>query len=318
MTKQHIPLDRLSPLTATKRKLRSPKAWIFLWLSLIAYVCMFVTLFSQFIVLKSMLFVMLFFLFFHFFYLQVRKMPIKYLLIVMLIITAIQGVFIGYHNIRLVASILAINIGIVYFARFLQGESHEKIYFSSQWYFNVGGYMFTVFITIAYSLFIVGYYQNFPFTCEWLSQASNSVIDYISKPFKLGMEEAKTLKENTELFFNSKILDLKKIDIQNWAKSPTFVDKLSEYKKSRLDQTISDNSKVNMGICDYVLGEMNKIYNVPWFKVSVIALMFLVLYGFIRIEFWIMTGIAIILFKILYACKVYRTKKVMKEVEELE
>ena len=73
-----------------------------------------------------------------------------------------------------------------------------------------------------------------------------------------------------------------------------------------------------MGTCDYVLGEMNKIYSVPGFKVSVIALMFLVLYGFIRIEFWIMTGIAIIVFKTLYVCKVYRTKRVMKEVEELE
>lgn len=73
-----------------------------------------------------------------------------------------------------------------------------------------------------------------------------------------------------------------------------------------------------MGICDYVLGEMNKIYNVPGFKLSVIAMMFLLLYGFIRIEFWIMTGIAIILFKILYMFGIYHTKKVMKEVEELE
>jgi Ca2+/Na+ antiporter len=46
--------------------------------------------------------------------------------------------------------------------------------------------------------------------------------------------------------------------------------------------------------------------------------MFLLLYGFIRIEFWIITGIAMLLFKILYALKIYRTKKVLKEVEELE
>ena len=236
----------------------------------------------------------------------------------MLGISILESFFIGYSNLFLIWSMFALNMGVVYLAWLLQWSSHDKISRDTTSYFTTWGYMFTVFITIAYSFFVIGYYENFPFTCEWLSQASNSVIDTISKPFKLGIEEAKTLKENTELFFNSKILDLEKIDIKNWTKSPTFIDKISEYKKSRLDQTIADNSKVNMGTCDYVLGEMNKIYSVPGFKVSVIALMFLVLYGFIRIEFWIMTGIAIIVFKTLYVCKVYRTKRVMKEVEELE
>jgi len=66
------------------------------------------------------------------------------------------------------------------------------------------------------------------------------------------------------------------------------------------------------------LGEINNIYNTPGVKFSVIALLFLLLYGFIRIEFWVMTGIAIIFFKILYALRIYRIKKIMKEVEELE
>jgi hypothetical protein len=80
---------------------------------------------------------MLFFLFFHFLYLEIRKLPIKYLAIVMLIMTVIQGAFIGYTNILLVASILAINIGIVYLAYFLQGESHDKVKWSTIGYLNV-------------------------------------------------------------------------------------------------------------------------------------------------------------------------------------
>jgi len=80
----------------------------------------------------------------------------------------------------------------------LQDESHNKIRFSSWGYFNVGGYIFTVFITVGYSLFVLGYYDKFPFTCENLSSASNSVIDFVAKPFKFGMEEAKTIKANTE------------------------------------------------------------------------------------------------------------------------
>lgn len=178
--------------------------------------------------------------------------------------------------------------------------------------------MFTVFVTIAYSFFVVWFYQKFPFTCEWLSKASNSVIDFVRSPFTLGLEEAKHIKENTELFFGSKIIDLKNITITPAEEELTFVDKISEYKKTFLDQAIKDNAMVNMGICDYVLWELNKIYTTPWFKISVILLMFLVFYGFIRIEFWIMTGVGILLFKTLYKLKVYRTKKILKEVEELE
>ena len=322
MKKSSLSIDNTSPITATKKKLRLPKTWIFLWLSLIAYGLIFYTLFGQFLILRSMIFVMLFFLFFHFFYLQVRKLPIKYLLVIMLAITIIQSFFIGYDHLRLLASLLIFNSGIVYVARFLQGESHDKTYFSSQGYFNAWGYMFTVFVTIAYSCFIVGYYEKFPFSCEYLSEASNSVIDTVTTPFKVGIEEVKNIKNATQNFFATKWWDVinitKNITIKTWEENPKFLDKISIYKTQLINQTIEDNSKVNMGICDYVLGEINNIYNVPGVKVSVIALMFLLLYGFIRIEFWIMTGIAMIIFKILYRFNIYRIKKILREVEELE
>ncbi len=73
-----------------------------------------------------------------------------------------------------------------------------------------------------------------------------------------------------------------------------------------------------MGICDYVLGQLNNIYENPAFKASVILLMFLIFYGFIRVEFRIMTGIAFLIFKLLFALKAYHIKIVMKEVEDIE
>ncbi|MEI6774917.1 MAG: hypothetical protein WCL18_09450 [bacterium] len=65
-----------------------------------------------------MLYVMLFFIFFHFLYLEIRKLPIKYLAILMFAISIVQGIFVG--NLLLIASILSINIGIVYLAWLLQ------------------------------------------------------------------------------------------------------------------------------------------------------------------------------------------------------
>lgn len=64
--------------------------------------------------------------------------------------------------------------------------------------------MFTVFVTIAYSCFIVGYYEKFPFSCEYLSEASNSVIDTFTTPFKVGIEEVKNIKDATQNFFATK------------------------------------------------------------------------------------------------------------------
>jgi len=320
MTKKHIPLDRIWAVKATEKKLHSVKAWIFLWLSLIAYGLMFFRLFGQFLAIESMIYGMFFFVFFHFLYLEIRKLPIKYLTIVMLIITIIQGFFIGYTNILLVAAILAINIGIVYLAYFLQGESHDKIKWSTIGYLNVGGYIFTVFITIGYSLFVLWYYTKFPFTCQDLSDTSSRVINIFTKPVTNGME---TIKANTDALFNTKVKDIAVIgqDISLQAKQSTsmnFIQKFNTYKKNLVDQTLKDNTSVNMGICDYLLGQMNKIYSDPAFKTSVILLMFLLFYGFIRIEFWIMTGIAFVIFKILFALKVYRIKTVLKEVEDLE
>jgi len=305
-----------------EKKPFSRKFWTFGVLSILAYVLLFFTLYIEFFVLKSMIFVMLFFLFFHFFYLEIRKLPIKYLLVGALCLSFLEWIFVGYSHLLLLISLVVINAWIVFLAYSLQDESHNKIRFSSWGYFNVGGYIFTVFITVGYSLFVLGYYDKFPFTCENLSSASNSVIDFVAKPFKFGMEEAKTIKANTEWFFNSKIEDLvtvgKNITIKNDASSPTLLTTLNDYKKTLIDQAIQDNTSINRWICDYVLWELNKIYANPGFQSSVIILMFLILYGFVRIVFWVMTGIGFLCFKLLFVSKAYHIHTEMEEVEDLE
>lgn len=320
MPKKTLKIDTTSPIKATEKNLYSRKFWAFGILSCIAYGMIFFKLFWQFLAIESMIYVMFFFLFFHFFYLEIRKLPIKYLAIFMTIVTILQGFWIGYSNILFVASILAINIGIVYLAWLLQGESHEKVKWNTLWYLNVGGYLFTVCITIGYSLFVLAYYTKFPFTCQDLSTASNRVINTFTRPVTVGMEKVKT---DTTNFFNTKVKDIATIgeNISLQTQQSTYsiwTQKINTYKKNIIDQTLMDNSTINMGICDYVLGQMNKIYENPTFKVSVILLMFIIFYGFIRIVFWVMTGIAFVVFKILFLAKAYHIKKVLKEVEDLE
>lgn len=313
-------LDIDTPIQATAKNLHSRKFWTFGILSLITYILLFSTLFLNFVILISMIYVLLFFLFFQFFYLEIRKLPIKYLLTVMVVVSLLEGIFIWYTHIFLVLSAWCINAGIVMLAWYLQGASHDKIRFSSLDYFNVGGYIFTVFITIGYSFFVLGYYAKFPFSCQDLSTASNRVINIFTNPINAGVAKIKT---DTSAFFNTKIKDIAVIgqDISLETKQSSYsliIQKFNTYKKNLIDQTFKDNTMINMGICDYLLWQMDQIYENPTFKASVILLMFLLLYGFVRIVFWVMTGIALLIFKTLFWLNLYHVTKVLREVEDLE
>lgn len=302
-----------------------PKLIIFLWLSIISYVLMFFNIFGTFEILKSMIYVLTFFVFFHFLYLEIRNVPIRYLLYFMIALSIVEALIIGPTHYFLVAAILVINVGVVMLSYNLQGESNDKIRFSSWGYFNVGGYIFTVFIIIGYSLLLLWLYSKFPFTCEWLSQASNVVIDTVAKPFKIGMEQAKSLKQSTQEFFtSSKIKDIvllgNDVALQETHKNSWMggiLNSINKRKQNLVDQAINDNTVVNRWICDYVLVQINIIYQNSAFRTSVLVLMFLLLYSFVRIVFYVMAGIGYVLFKILFLAKAYRVKMVMKEVEDL-
>lgn len=131
------------------------------------------------------------------------------------------------------------------------------------------------------------------------------------------------IKADTTALFNTKVKDIAAIgeNISLQTKESTYsktIQRFNMFKKNLVDQTLKDNTTVNMGICDYILGQLNAIYENPAFKASVILLMFLIFYGFIRIEFRIMTGIAFLIFKLLFVLKVYHIKTVLKEVEDVE
>lgn len=83
-----------------------------------------------------MIYVMLFFLFFHFFYLEIRKLPITYLLLLMASLSFLETLFFIHYNILLIASMLIINAGIVYLGRILQGGSYDKIKRDTMSYLN--------------------------------------------------------------------------------------------------------------------------------------------------------------------------------------
>lgn len=313
-----------TPIPSTPSQWRIVAKWIkiivFGLLSMITYFWIFYYGFGPDFFWSSLLCVLLFFLSFHFFYLQIHKIPLLYLWGILLLLSVIERWSIWWSQYLLGISALVINTGIRMLAYYLQSETRDKIRFSSWAYFNVGWYIFTVFITVGYSLLLLWFYNRFPLSCQDLSNASDRVVHFFTAPITDG---AKKIEVNTSTFWHTKIGDVailgQDVSLQtNAPKNNSFVGTINIRKKNLIDQALSNNSTVSMGICDYVLTELNKIYANPTFLTSVILLLFILLYSFVRIVFWVMTGLAFIIFKILLRLQLYRIKKTWAEVESIE
>ncbi len=294
------------------------KFFVFAIITIGCYALAFSKLFIHAQILAAMLRILLFFIFFHFAYLSLRKISLKYRIGALLILSVLEGILVWFDHTLLLTGVLVWNAGIVMLARYLHGESHDTLSFNSRGYFSVGGYIFTVFVTVCLSFTLLAMYAKFPFNCQDLSNASNSVVDFVSHPFELGVNQVKNTKTWISNFFWTTIKDVKNLNVPADGLPTTMFEKLNAYKKNMIDQALKDNHTVNMGICDYVLTQLNGVYANPWFQTSAIVLMFLLMYGFVRITFYIMEGIAYLIFKVLFWSGVYKTRTVMKEAEEIE
>ncbi len=285
-------------------------------ITLFLYIMVVFSLFFLKDIFQSLLFVFLFFISLHFFFLETKKYKLIYFFIGAIILSIVEY-FLMWFNIRqYIASLLAFNLGIALFIVNIEVPIKRKIWFNSLSYFTVWWYIFTVFTTITYSFALIWMYSQFPFKCEDLSRASNSVVDFFTNPFKIWLETANQIKDETQLFFDTSLWNTlwKTTSINT---QTTIGSLISDYRERIVNQVVKDNKSINMWICDYVLWEINNRYNKPVFQFSLILLMYLLFYPFLRIIFWIMSIIWIVIFKILLWLKAYNIKKVLKEVEEI-
>jgi len=282
-------------------------------------------------ILPSVVAILIFFGLFHFVFLEFHKKRVKYLAILLGLLTLIEILIVGFQNLQTVISIIILNLGIVLLTIRLDWESNEKRIFRSWWYFTVGGYVFSVCISIAYSLFLIGGKTNFVLDCDVLNNASNKFVDYFAKPFKLWIQEVKTVKDKIWNFFDTDFSDVlnawKELSSVNNYSSPDLENSensLIQKTKSQLsslqnkiDTMLQDNTVVNLGICEFLVNQIKEKANNPIFQFSVLVLMFLVLMPFVRIAFRTISIISYLLFKVLFWLKVYKIRKVQQEVEEL-
>ena len=281
-----------------------------------AYIFSIVYLFWYHDILWSITCIMVLFVFFHFLFIDIKWIKIEYGIatVLSLILFSIWFLLLLGRdmNIWIIFSLIFYNISIVALF-FSLGYTN----FNSISYFTAGWFIFTVFITITYSFALIGMFQKFPFTCQWLNDASNRLYQVVEAPFTI-FKKRETV--DNEYISEQKVAEMvnnfQEIELVWWSQN-IITTKFNQFKSNIVDEIMNDTSEYSDGVCDLLLSKINHKFEDNSIKWSLILLSYLLLYWFIRIAFFIMTGIAFIIFKVLYRCKVYQISETTKKVDEI-
>ncbi|NOZ44046.1 MAG: hypothetical protein GXP45_02715 [bacterium] len=131
------------------------RMFVMLLVTLVAYGATIYLLFFQESILSSLIALFIFFVFFHFAYLELHEHPVRKILMIVGGFTLLELLLLGFHTWQVPSSVLLFNIAVVLLANRLHSGHQERRKFSAWGYFTVGGYFFTMLMTITYSLFLV-------------------------------------------------------------------------------------------------------------------------------------------------------------------
>ena len=286
-----------------------------------SYVLSIIYLFWLHDILWSITFIFLTFIFFHFLFIDLKNMNIRHFILILACLCAIEiplfFILKREINARIILSLLMLNWAI--WALFY---SIEMINFNSIGYFTRWWYIFTLCISIMYSIAFVGMFQSFPFTCQWLDDASSKLFEFVEKPFVMIKNRKAEKTDNPNSFernVSNLISNINDVDISSseWSSENPIINKINEFKAGTIDQILADKSEYSEWVCDLLLDEINSILANDWVKWSVILLSYFLLYWFIRIAIFVMSWVAFIIFKILYRCKAYKIAETTKKVDEI-
>ena len=296
----------------------------FVLLAMLAYGFTIFYLFASHDIFGSIVCLFFLFVLFHFMSLDIKKFKSKYMILILLSLTivVISTLLLSNwgSNIWLITAVISLNLSLL--ALFF---SLKSIQFKSMSYFLRWWYIFTLFITTTYSVALMGMFQEFPLTCEWLQWASDKLIEFVETPFTFSVDTIDFIRWE----WNEDILDTKVTDVLLKAKDTEIIAdsgsmwapiviQFNDWKSNSVDQIIWQQESYSLGMCDMLLDEINVKYSLKEFKLSAILLIYLLLFGFVRVAFLIMSLAWFIIFKLLYLLWLYKIIKVKKEVYEIK
>ncbi len=313
----------LKKIIKNKVKIRTTS---FVLLAMLAYGFTIFYLFASHDIFGSIVCLFFLFILFHFMSLDIKKFNTKYMILILLSLTIVVISILLLSNwgsnIWLIAAVASLNMALLGLFFSLKSVQFKSLFYFLRWW-----YIFTLFITITYSVALMWMFQEFPLTCEWLQWASDKLIEFVETPFTFSVDKLDFIMGEWALDEN--ILDEKVKDVLLKAKdteviadsgsmwAPIMI-QFNDWKSNSVDQIIWQQESYSLGMCDMLLDEINAKYNLKEFKLSAILLIYLLLFGFVRVAFLIMSLAWFIIFKLLYLLWLYKIIKIKKEVYEIK
>ena len=245
----------------------------------------------------------------------------------LIVFSTIFEIFFVWTNIWKILAVSAINLWIIFLILNLDDQVNNRKIISSWWIFTSWVGIFSLFVALSYSLNFIGTYRYFNLTCDDLYNATNKLILTLSEPLKLSADTVNKIKQSLLKFKEAKVKDViiwtwKDVinlswTVLSWYETNWILGKIESLKYKFVDKLLTDKKSVDKWICQYMIDAIKKRYNKPWFKLSVLVLLTLLLWPFLRFALFIIWIINFVIFKILNLLKVYVFVTKVDEVEDI-
>ena len=110
----------------------------------------------------------------------------------------------------------------------------------------------------------------------------------------------------------------KVLNIESDIKGMWPLETFKKRKDELITNTMNDNQEINQWICEFTLNKLNEKLKQPNFQISIIILMVIILYPFLRIGIRWGSFIGLIIFILMQKLKIYKIEKTLIEVDKIK
>lgn len=215
---------------------------------------------------------------------------------------AILGLITDHSTLLIIVSYLLFHMGLLFLLGSKRDALNNNITTAPWAYCNAGMYVFSVFVTLSYGILMLGVLGNIPFDCDSIAHSPEKTD--ISRPRERISESAQSRRETTATqspkSANGALAQLRE-EIENL---------------ELRDGITTQRQQINRSICLTVFESIQNQLQKPWFQAIILFPLFILLSPIVRIVFYMLSIVTLILMQVFLKTKIYRKRKVLREVDE--
>lgn len=255
----------------------------------------------------------------HYFLIDIKFVWIRYIVWILIVMNILEMFVIWVDNTAKLISLYVFHLWFIVLLVWISEEVNNRREISPFNIFSIWYWSFVVFLSMFFSIAFVGRYHTFTLNCDQIYTYLEDSIKIVSKPLYLPrdiLNKIKWIKEATPKKYWEETVDISLIKKYSDFEF-SFLVKPEYWQVMVVKQILKDKRLVDKWFCEIVVENIKEKYQSPWFKASVVILMFLLFFPFLKILFILFSFINMMIYWLLRMLKVYRCKKFVENVEEI-